>query len=143
MYIKPFFEKNNSMAKRFLIYGMLGIYMETLWTGIRSGIALKLMGHSSLIMIAVYGCVVLMEPAFRQLKDTAVLFRGVVYSLLIFSAEYFSGLLLMYFNICPWNYSHAFYNMNNVVRLDYMPLWIFAGLIYERLYFGLTVNNNK
>ena len=55
MYIKPFFEKNNSMAKRFLIYGMLGIYMETLWTGIRSGIALKLMGHSSLIMIAVYG----------------------------------------------------------------------------------------
>ncbi len=143
VYIQPFIEKNSIMIKRFLIYSMLGIYLEILWTGIRSGLILKLMGHSSVIMMFIYGSVVLMEPAFRQLKDVYLPFRGMIYALFIFAAEYFSGLALMHFGICPWDYSHAFYNMKGVIRLDYMPLWFFVGLIYERLYFGLTPNNNK
>ncbi len=131
------------MAKRFMIYSMLGIYMEILWTGLKGGIADSLTGHSSVIMMAIYGCAVFMEPAFRQLKGYSSITRGIIYSLFIFSAEYFSGSLLMKYNICPWNYSHAFYNMKNVIRLDYMPLWIFMGLLYERLYFSMKANNNK
>lgn len=145
MHKKPYTEKNDIMTKRFIIYSMLGIYMEIFWTGL--GAVFKgeytMTGHSSVIMMFIYGGIVLMEPAFRQLRDYSPAVRGIIYSLIIFAAEYFSGLLLLKYNICPWDYSYALYNMKGVIRLDYMPLWFMAGLIYERLYFVLTANNNK
>ncbi len=133
------------MLRRFVIYSMLGIYLEILWTGARAAFAgeYAMIGHSSVIMMLIYGSTVLMEPAFRQLKNRGIAARGIIYSFFILSAEYFSGLLLLKYNICPWDYSYARYNMRGVIRLDYMPLWFIVGLMYERLYFVLSENNNK
>ena len=145
MYKIPFTVKNNDMVRRFIVYSMLGIYLEILWTGMRAAISgeYTMTGHSSVIMMFIYGGIVCMEPVFRQLKDFGIAAKGIIYSLLIFAAEYFSGLLLLKYNICPWDYSYAFYNVRGVIRFDYMPVWFVVGLMYERLYFVLSANNNK
>lgn len=124
------------MFKRFFIYGSIGLCLEILWTGMTALFYgdTTLTGHSSIIMFPIYGGVVLLEPAFIQLKDSSLLLRGVVYMTLIFSAEYFSGLLLTGLNICPWSYTNALLNIKGVIRLDYMPLWFSVGLLYENLY---------
>ena len=134
MYKIPFTVKNNDMVRRFIVYSMLGIYLEILWTGMRAAIS----GEYTMT-----GGIVCMEPVFRQLKDFGIAAKGIIYSLLIFAAEYFSGLLLLKYNICPWDYSYAFYNVRGVIRFDYMPVWFVVGLMYERLYFVLSANNNK
>lgn len=133
------------MIKRFFLYSMLGIYFEVFWTGLRSGILgdFRLQGRSSIIMMLIYGSVVLLEPLFSFLQNWSVITRGIIYSLLILSAEYFLGLFLLKLNICPWNYSKALFNYASVTRIDYMPLWIIVGLGYERLYFMFLQNNNN
>lgn len=35
--------------------------------------------------------------------------------------------------MCPWDYSHAKTNIDGVIRLDYAPLWMAAGLLFERI----------
>lgn len=52
---------------------------------------------------------------------------------LIFSAEYISGKFLRAKNLCPWDYSHAKWNINKVIRLDYAPLWFLVGLFFEQI----------
>lgn len=124
------------MLKRFLIYGGLGLSLEILWTGLYGLLSgdFTLTGHSSVIMFPIYGSAVLLEPCFVQLNERSLFFRGVIYMILIFAAEYFSGLVLTALNICPWSYSGALLNIRGVIRLDYMPLWFCVGLLYEKLY---------
>lgn len=130
------------MIKRFFIYGCIGICLEVIWTGIFAffrGEA-AFIGHSSPIMLPVYGAAVFLEPMFIQLKNRGFLFRGIMYMSLIFAAEYFSGLLLRSFNICPWEYFNAPLNIKGIIRLDYAPLWFAVGLMYEFLYKKLDSN---
>lgn len=128
------------MIKRFFIYGSAGISLEIFWTGIWSLFYgdVTLTGHSSLIMFPIYGSAVFMEPCFLQLNSENMFLRGSIYMSLIFAAEYFSGIFLNIFNICPWSYSDALYNIRGVIRLDFMPLWFSVGLFYEKLYKILT-----
>lgn len=124
------------MLKRFFVYGGLGLSLEIFWTGLCSLFSgdITLTGHSSVIMFPIYGGAVLLEPCFTQLNERSVLFRGVIYMILIFAAEYFSGLILTELHICPWSYRAALLNVKGVIRLDYMPLWFGVGLLYENLY---------
>lgn len=124
------------MFKRFFVYGSLGLSLEILWTGFNSFLRgdLTLTGHSSVIMFPIYGAAVLLEPMFVQLKNCSVLLRGFMYMTLIFAMEYWAGLVLTFFNICPWSYFNAALNINGLIRLDYGPLWFVVGLIYEFLY---------
>lgn len=128
--------KNKFMFKRFFIYGCIGICLEILWTGLGALAAgdTTLTGHSSVIMFPIYGAAVLMEPVFVQLRNSSFILRGIIYGVLIFAAEYFSGLWLTALNICPWSYNEALLNIRGVIRLDYMPLWSGVGLMYERVY---------
>lgn len=121
------------MTKRFFIYGSLGLCIEVMWTGLWAFFKgdFTLTGHSSVIMFPIYGSVVLLEPMFRELKCNSILLRGAVYMLLIFSAEYFSGIFLNRLGICPWSYANARFNVEGVVRADYMPLWFGVGIMYE------------
>lgn len=124
------------MIKRFFIYGSIGICLEILWTGLTAFISgdITLTGHSSIIMFPIYGSAVFLEPIFLQLKDNNIILRGLIYTALIFSAEYWSGILLFHFKICPWSYFEAPLNIRGIIRLDYAPLWAFVGLLYEHLY---------
>lgn len=124
------------MFIRFLFYGTLGTALEILWTGINALTDgdITLTGHSSVIMFFIYGMIVFLEPVFEIFKEQYILVRIVTYSVMIFMAEFFSGIILNYFKICPWAYYSRF-NILNVIRLDYIFLWMIAGCLYEKLYF--------
>lgn len=124
------------MFIRFLIYGALGTALEILWTGTNSlfGGDITLTGHSSVIMFFIYGSIIFLEPVFEIFKEQYLLVRIVTYSGIILMAEFFSGIILNYFGICPWAYYSRF-SILNVIRIDYIFVWMCAGCIYERLYF--------
>lgn len=127
------------MKKRFFIYGFMGTTIETLWTGLNSLLLgnLRLISRTSLWMILIYGLMTLCEPVFKVLKNKPLIIRGLVYTALIFSAEYLTGHFLRSFGICPWDYSYTTHSINGLIRPDYAPLWFAAGLFYEKLYFFL------
>lgn len=124
------------MFKRFFIYGSIGISLEILWTGFTAFLSgdMSFTGHSSVIMLPIYGSAVFLEPLFKQMKNVSVILRGIVYMALIFAVEYWSGLILTFFEICPWSYLNAALNVRGLIRLDYAPLWFTVGLFYEQLY---------
>ena len=137
---------NITMLRRYFIYGNLGIFMEVFWTGMQSFIKrgdICLTGTTSVIMFFIYGLVVFMEPLFKQLRGQSAIVRGMTYGILIFAIEFFSGTGLKAVNACPWDYSSAIYNINGLVRLDYYPVWIFVGLVYERIYSFLKYNERR
>ena len=94
---------------------------------------LKLMGRTSIWMFPIYGLAVLIEPAYRYTKRLPALLRGLVYSAGIFTMEFLSGSFLKKHGICPWDYSNAKSNVGGVIRLDYAPFWMAAGLIFEKI----------
>lgn len=125
------------MIRRFFYYGIFGIFMEIVWTGVNSFFRgdLTLRGNSSVIMFFIYGMVVFLEPVFELFKNQCFFVRIVTYSVFIFAVEYYSGILLTSIGVCPWHYSSAF-SIDSVIRLDYIVIWAIAGYAYERLYLG-------
>lgn len=92
------------------------------------------MGTTSIFMFFIYGMGAFLIPVYTLLKHFSTIFRGCIYTLCIFAAEYTSGSLLRRKNACPWNYEHCRTNINGLVRLDYAPLWFITGLLYEHLF---------
>ena len=121
------------MLTRYFIYGLIGLCMEVAWTGFTSFLKrdYKLTAQTSLWMFWIYGLAVFLEPFSNFLSESPVLLRGGVYAILIFIAEYITGWLLRKIDVCPWDYSHCKYNIKGLIRLDYAPLWFFAGLLFE------------
>lgn len=130
------------IRRNFFICGLTGWCMEILFTS--AGSLLKrdgrLIGQTSVWMFPIYGMAILIRPIYRRIKGLPALFRGGIYSLGIFSFEYLSGSLLKKHRICPWDYSDAATNVNGLIRLDYAPFWMAAGLIFERI---LTLTDPK
>ena len=123
------------MRKTFIQCGILGWGMEILWTGLDSFRRrdFTLTGHSSLWMFPIYGCAAFIGPVSRLLRKKNLLFRGNLYMLGIFLVEFFTGSLLKKKNWCPWDYGDAPLNIHGVIRLDYAPLWLLAGLFFEHV----------
>ena len=122
--------------QNFIICGLYGWCMECLWTGIasmRKHTDKKLSCHTSVWMFPIYGMVACLSPVCKILKNRNALLRGGVYTLIIFSAEYTSGVFLKKYGACPWDYSKAKLNYKGVVRLDYAPAWFLAGLFFEKV----------
>ena len=124
------------MKNRFILCGVIGWCAELLWTGFHSLFngQFKLMGHSSLWMFPIYGCAAFLHPLSNIYRRFNTFFRGLVYMLHIFLAEFVSGSILKHFGICPWDYSHSPFHVQGVIRLDYAPLWFGLGLFYEKLF---------
>ena len=123
------------MKKRFIFCGLVGWCLEIFWTGLKSlqRRQMKLMGHSSIWMFPIYGCAAFIGPVSRLLRKKNLLFRGNLYMLGIFLVEFFTGSLLKKKNWCPWDYGDAPLNIHGVIRLDYAPLWLLAGLFFEHV----------
>lgn len=122
--------------QNFIICGLYGWCMECLWTGIasmRKHTDKKLSCHTSVWMFPIYGMAACLSPICKILKNRNALLRGGVYTLLIFSAEYTSGVFLKKYGACPWDYSKAKLNYKGVVRFDYAPAWFLAGLFFEKV----------
>ena len=126
---------NNSMIKDFIFYGFLGWIMEVFWTGI---IALKrgdkkLVGYTYLYMFPIYGCASLILPVYKKLKSLPALLRGSLYTAGFYLAEFTSGSILQAFHMCPWDYSGVPHQYKGIIRLDYLPVWFFTGLFFEKI----------
>ena len=124
------------MKKRnFLICGLTGWCMEILFTSAGSLFKKdrRLIGQTSVWMFPIYGMAACIGPVYQKIKKVPTLFRGMIYSVGIFSFEYISGSFLKKYHLCPWDYSDAKANIDGVIRLDYAPFWMAAGLLFERI----------
>lgn len=93
----------------------------------------RLIGQTSVWMFPIYGMAACIRPVYRVIRGLPALLRGAVYSVGIFSCEYLTGTLLKKHHMCPWDYSGAKANIDGVIRLDYAPFWMAAGLLFERI----------
>ncbi len=106
----------------------------------------RLMGKTSLLMFPIYGLGALLSPIGEGIDrwlaveggslpslsaGDRIVRHGVLYMVLIFTAEYFSGAWLRARGICPWDYTGRHSNINGLIRLDFAPLWFFTGLLFE------------
>ena len=119
----------------FIHCGLLGWCLEIIFTAFHSFRRrdLKLSGATSVWMFPIYGLAAFLAPICRLLKGRNFLFRGLVYTGIIFSAEFCTGTLLQKRDLCPWNYARSRWNLGKVIRLDYAPCWFISGLLFERL----------
>ena len=122
-------------GKDFCICGLTGWCMEIVFTSAGSLLNhdKRLIGRTSLWMFPIYGMAAVIAPVFKLLREKPILLRGSIYALGIFSFEYLSGSLLKKHELCPWDYSDAKANIDGVIRLDYAPFWMLAGLLFERI----------
>ena len=122
--------KNN-----FMICGLTGWCMEIVFTSLDSirNNNFKLTGHTPIWMFPIYGMAAVIPPVYKHIHKLPAIFRGSIYSAGIFICEYLTGTFLKKKGICPWDYSNAKTNINGVIRLDYAPLWMMAGLLFERV----------
>lgn len=128
------------MLTRFILYGLAGWCLEIFWTGLGSLIKgdVTLAGRTYIWMFPIYGMAIFLEPIHYLVRSWPFLARGFLYMLLIFAAEYLSGLLLRRtIGLCPWDYSHSPYSVDGLIRLDYAPAWFIAGLLFEQLHWRL------
>ena len=94
----------------------------------------RLMGRTSLLMFPIYGC-----GAIRWIGDgplsraDRIIRHGLLYMVLIFTAEYLSGAFLQGLGMCPWDYTGYQTSVNGLIRLDFAPLWFATGLLFEQI----------
>lgn len=122
-------------GRKFFICGLTGWCMEILFTS--AGALLnkdkRLIGQTSIWMFPIYGMAACISPVYKLIKEKPALIRGGIYTLGIFSFEYLSGTFLKKHQLCPWDYSDAKANIDGLIRLDYAPFWMAAGLLFERI----------
>lgn len=122
-------------GRNFMICGLTGWCIEILFTSAGSLFRKdkRLIGQTSVWMFPIYGMAAFIKPVYEKMKGKSAIFRGTVYTLGIFSFEYLSGTFLKKHHLCPWDYSDAKTNIDGVIRLDYAPFWMAAGLLFERI----------
>ena len=120
-------------SRNFIVCGLTGWCMEIFFTSLDSARKKDwhLKGHSSAWMFPIYGMAASFEMFHPKIKNWSMLSRGVFYGILIMSGEYMSGSILKAFDVCPWDYKDAKYSIKGIVRMDYLPFWIIAGLFFE------------
>lgn len=127
------------MLIRYIIYGLVGMNMEVIWTGISqiNNGSKNFVGHTSLWMFFIYGLAVLiLEPIHTLIAGHNIFVRGCVWVTVIFAIEFVSGGVLRLFGIEAWRYSGDMAVLG-LIRLDYAPAWFAVGLIFEKLHNAL------
>ena len=123
------------MRHYFLTCGLTGWCMEIIYTSLYClrEKNYKLIGNTSIWMFPIYGMASLLAPVCRLLKGKNIMLRGSIYTCGIFTCEYITGMLLKKHHLCPWDYSQSPVNINGVIRLDYAPFWLLAGVLFEHI----------
>ncbi len=125
-----------NFATNFFLCGLSGWCMECFSTGInsiRKHDNRELPCITSIWMFPIYGMAAIIAPISKCLKKRSTMTRGIIYGSGIMFTEYCTGTLLKKFKCCPWDYSKAKLNYKGVIRLDYFPAWVLAGLYFEKL----------
>ncbi len=124
------------------LFVCVGIAMEVAFTAVTDfwrDRCPRLRGHSYLWMAFTYAAVplilALVYPPIHQLPIAA---RLAVYVALVYLVEYTWGWLLRRTTgQCPWDYGPARWAVNGLIRLDYLPCWLAACWMFERLFVTL------
>ena len=82
---------------------------------------------------------IFLEPFFIFLAPFNFLLRGLIYAVLIYAAEFITGSILKYANVCPWDYSHTRFHVKGLIRFDYLPAWVALGLFFEQVYWFFSM----
>lgn len=125
------------MKTRFIVYGLIGWIVETLWTGLGSLLSgnLTMYAWTYIWMFPIYGLMVFLEPVHNRIRHLPLLIRGITYTVLIFGIEYSTGWILsILIGKCPWNYGNGPYSIGGIITLAYIPVWFLGGLIFEKLH---------
>jgi uncharacterized membrane protein len=122
-------------GKKFVLCGFAGWCIEVAFTSLNGLLQkdLKLMGKTSAWMFPIYGMASLIGKISPKISHWPVLGRGLLYGSSILGVEFLSGSILTKLGVCPWNYEGSKYAVKNIIRLDFLPLWMFAGLLYEKI----------
>ena len=122
-------------GKNFIICGLTGWCIEVAFTS--AGAVLKkdkkMMGQTSAWMFPIYGMAAGIGIISPKISHWPPFRRGLLYGGAIMTAEYITGSLLTRLDACPWSYKGCKYAIKDLVRLDYLPFWMIAGLLYEKL----------
>ncbi|MBQ7955486.1 MAG: hypothetical protein IJ282_07015 [Lachnospiraceae bacterium] len=123
------------LIANFIKCGIFGWCLEIVFTAFDSlrRRDFKLKGTTSLYMFPIYGMASFLAPLFRLMKGKPIILRGLTYAGLIFTGEYISGSLLTKKTLCPWDYNRSKWHIKGIIRLDYLPFWAIAGLLFEKL----------
>ena len=126
------------MLTRFLVYGAMGWCFEVVFTGVCAALFEKdraATGKTYLWMHPIYGVTALgLEAVHDRLSAIHWILRGLCYVVIIFAAEYASGMVLKrVLGKCPWDYAGKGLHVSGLIRLDYAPAWFVAGLLFEPL----------
>lgn len=123
--------------KRFIIYGLIGWFLEIIWTGLGSLLSgdVRLTSTTYLWMFPIYGLVVLFEGLHENIRPHPYWARGLFWMVLFFTVEYLTGWLIRSLvGTAPWDYSQAFFQVDGLIRLDYAPVWFAGGLLFEKIH---------
>lgn len=123
------------LARNFIVCGLTGWCMEIAFTsaGALGKKDKKLMGQTSAWMFPIYGTAALIGEIAPRIAHWPTPARALLYGGSIMVGEYISGSLLTKFDVCPWDYKGCKYAVKDIVRLDFLPFWMVAGLIFERI----------
>ncbi len=143
---------------RLILYAILGLVSEVLFTAIMDLIAPKFlqswhakslvqsegsqeneiardskaMGYTFLWMIPIYMLLVFIEPVSQLLLTWPWFLRGLVYLIFFWIAEYITGALIKKITgYCPWDYSYSRFSVHGYIRWDYAPVWFSFSLFVE------------
>jgi uncharacterized membrane protein len=129
------------MVIRFILYGFLGWILEIIFTGSGSLLrgSISLTGYTYLWMFPIYGLAVFLEPIHDGIRKAPWPIRGLIWAALILVIEYLSGwILIQLIGFCPWDYTGSSpYAVDGLIRLDFSPFCLVAGLIFERIHDSL------
>lgn len=93
----------------------------------------KLMGQTSAWMFPIYGMAAVIGEIAPKISHWPTPMRGLLYGSGIMAGEYVSGTILTKLDVCPWSYEGSKYAVKGIVRLDFLPFWMVAGLLFERI----------
>ncbi|WP_338031809.1 putative ABC transporter permease [Desulfosporosinus fructosivorans] len=138
MYLLVSYNHTKAMKtfKRFLIYGILGLILEVIYTGLASLLKgdFRMQGFTFLVMMPIYGLSIFLEPLHNYLRPFPWWTRGLVYLATIWMIEYSSGVILAEaLGDCPWQYCDRL-SISGYITLRMAPEWFLAGLGFEVLH---------
>ena len=122
-------------GRDFIICGLTGWCIEVAFTS--AGALLKkdkkLMGQTSAWMFPIYGMASAIGVIAPKISHWPTPARSLLYGSSILAVEYITGSLLTKLDSFPWSYKDCKYAVKDIIRLDYLPFWMVAGLLYERI----------
>jgi uncharacterized membrane protein len=132
------------VIKNFVKFATLGVTTEIVFTASVAAIhSIKkdekinwsLMGFSYIWMIPIYGSAAFLAPLLLpHLEAFSLPLRMLIYGITILIVEYITGFVIRAITgRCPWHYESK-WSVHNLIRLDFLPLWMLFGLVIEFFY---------